>query len=141
MSLVNEFLKNIRKKHEPEEMKISQWTGTSRRSNHLLKIEFEPNPVIIYVKESNSASGFWGLTKNQIDRLNNSTLPWFCVLLLRSSISGYILNSNEVNNKINDQSFELSSDGDYKVNEKLDLSANMNFPDIEVLMNIIKSAI
>jgi hypothetical protein len=121
-------------------MKISQWTGTSRRSNHLLKIEFEPNPVIIYVKESNSASGFWGLTKNQIDRLNNSTLPWFCVLLLRSSISGYILNSNEVNNKINDQSFELSSDGDYKVNEKLDLSANMNFPDIEVLMNIIKSA-
>lgn len=141
MSKVNEFLKKLTKGLEPERINIIQWAGSSRRSNHLLKLEFESNSVVLYVKESNKTPGFWGLTKNQVDRLNSSKNQWFSVLLLRSNDSGYVLNSSEVNERIFDKTFELSRDGDYKVNENTDLQTNMTFFGIAGFLNSIKTEI
>jgi hypothetical protein len=77
------------------------------------------------VKEFNvaSRSGFWGLTRNQIERLHKAAPRWFAVLLLRSSAAGYLLTQGQVAESIADGSFELSGDGDFKIKEGLDLQA------------------
>jgi hypothetical protein len=79
---------------------------------------------------------FWGLTKNQLDRLNNSQVPWF-VVLLKSKDSGYFISSKIINTKIQDGTFELSKDGDHKVNEISDLTSNMAFRGVKNLLECI----
>ena len=81
--------------------------------------------------------GFWGLTKNQIKRLDTSAPSWFVVLLLRSNSAGYVLTSAQVAKRIADGSFELSGDGDFKVNEGLDLQPAEAFGSIEELLGRI----
>ena len=93
MSTVNEFRNSLPNNLDGENLNITKLSGTPRRSNNLLEINFKKNPTILYVKESNSSPGFWGLTKNQLDRLNNSQIPWFIVLLLKSKDSGFFLSS------------------------------------------------
>ena len=137
MSTVDEFRKSLPNDFNGENLNIVQWLGTPRRSNNLLQITYKNNPSILYVKGSNSSPGFWGLTKNQLDRLNNSQAPWFVVLLLKSKDSGYFLSSKEVNAKIQDGTFELSKDGDHKVNEISDLNSNMAFREIKNLLECI----
>ncbi len=48
------------------------WVGGTRMSNHLLVVSTTPQPTVLYVKVGTSAPGFWGLTKNQLDRLSSS---------------------------------------------------------------------
>ena len=137
MSTVNEFRNSLPNNLDGENLNITKWSGTPRRSNNLLEINFKKNPTILYVKESNSSPGFWGLTKNQLDRLNNFQIPWFIVLLLKSKDSGFLLSSKEVNTRIQDSTFELSKDGDYKVNEISDLNSNMSFRGIKNLLDCV----
>lgn len=134
MSAVNKFRKLIANKHVSEGLSISQWPGTTRRSNHLLEISTKKKSTVIYVKESNLPIGFWGLTKNQLDRLDKSRVCWFAVLLLRSNNSGYVLSSSEVNDRINNKTFRLATDGEYKVNEGTDLTSGMAFQDLKDLL-------
>ncbi|MCK4791147.1 MAG: hypothetical protein KAV87_45870 [Desulfobacteraceae bacterium] len=137
MSTVDEFRKLLPHDFNGESLEIIQWSGTPRRSNNLLEINSKKNHTLLYVKESNRSPGFWGLTKNQLDRLNNSQLPWFAVLLLKSNDTGYVLSSKEVNTRIQDGTFELSRDGDHKVNEVSDLNSNMAFRGIKNFLNCV----
>jgi len=137
MSTVDKFRKLLPHNFNDENLEIIQWPGTPRRSNNLLEINFKKNHTLLYVKESNRLPGFWGLTKNQLDRLNNSQLPWFAVLLLKSNDTGYVLSLNEVNTRIQDGTFELSKDGGHKVNKVSDLNSNMAFRGIKNLLNYV----
>lgn len=137
MSVVDEFRKLFPNSYDGDNFSIIQWSGTPRRSNNLLEINSKKKSSILYIKASNSSLGFWGLTKNQIDRLNNSQIPWFVVLLLKSKDSGYVLSSKEVNTKIQNGTFELSKDGDHKVNETSDLNSDMAFRGIKNLLELI----
>jgi len=56
---------------------------------------------------------------------------------LRSDTSGYLLTSTQVAKLIVDGSFELSGDGDFKVNENLDLHPADSFSSLEEVINRI----
>lgn len=135
MNTVDEFRKLFPFVFNGEKIEITYWTGTPRHSKNLFQINIKNNDILLYVKESNRSPGFWGLTKHQIDRLNNSQVRWFAVLLFKKNDAGYVLSSKEVDCKIQDGSFELSSDGDYKVNERMDLNSSMVFRGIKNLLN------
>jgi len=98
-------------------LKLHLWGGGTRRSGHLLEIRTQPKPTVLYVHESNATRGFWGLTRNQVSRLAQAPIRWFAVLLLRSPRAGYLLSGGQVGRRIQDGTFKLARDGDYKVNE------------------------
>jgi hypothetical protein len=116
---------------------ISPWHGATHRSSNLLEIDTAPHPSVLYVKISNSTPGFWGLTKNQIDRLKANEHQWYVVLLARDMNSGYMFTKGEVVQRINEGKFELGRDGDYKVNENSDCDEEHVFQDIESVLNRI----
>jgi len=98
-----------------------------------------PKTTVLYVKEFNVPGkvGFWGLTRNQIDRLEKAAPRWYAILLLRNVAAGYVLTSAQVLHRIADGSFELSRDGDFKVNEALDLKPAQAFRSLDVLLDQI----
>jgi len=95
----------------------------------------------LYVHEFNvpNKPGFWGLTKNQIATLNSAPVRWCAVLLLRSADAGYVLTAREVCDRIKNGLFELSRDGDYKVNQTTDLKAAEWFENIPQLLDCLLS--
>ena len=110
------------------------WRAGHRASSHLLEINTQPRATVLYIKESNTARGFWGLTKRHLDRLNKADITWFAILLHRSAEKGYLLNGSEVSRLVRDGTFELSGDGDYKVNERTDLGTPQAFSGIPELI-------
>lgn len=125
---VDRFIENIRIYIERESYTLE------RESRNLFRINTEPISSLLYVKISNSNTGFWGLTKNQLKRFENRNIKWFAILLARDSNVGYIFTSEEVFARIKDGSFELSGDGDYKVNEKSDCDNRRMFNDIDTVV-------
>ena len=134
---ITEFRKALSAVASKRKRTISPWHGATRRSSNLLEIDTVPHPSVLYVKISNSNPGFWGLTKNQIDRLKENKNQWYVVLLARDINGGYILTKNDVIQRINNGKFELSCDGDYKVNENTDCDKKHVFQELETVLNII----
>ena len=118
---------------------VSAWSSGGRSSANLIELSTRPKATVLYVKEFNTAGrpGFWGLTRNQVNRLERADVKWFAVLLLRSSAGGYLLTGAEVRRLIADGSFELSDDGDYKVNENVDLGSAQRFQSLQELLECI----
>lgn len=139
MTSVNIFKDAITSVLARKGLNIELWKGTPRRSSNLLEINVRPVSIVLYVKYSSSNPGFWGLTANQLERLNNSKSKWFAVLLARSMRDGYLLTSTEVNRKVADGTFELSRDGDHKINETTDCSSGYRFKGVEMLTDHIIS--
>ena len=135
--MVREFQRTLSEKLLEKQLYLTLWEGSPRKSQHLLNINTSPETTILYVKSSNASPGFWGLTRNHIDRLNFNKARWFAVLLLHKPTLGYIFSQLDVNNKISDGSFELSGDGDYKVNEKPDCTSDQMFRSIDDIIKII----
>ena len=77
------------------------------------------------------------ITRNQIERLDKAAPRWFAVLLLRSDAAGYVLTCAQVAKRITNGSFELSGDGDFKVNEGLDLQPTEAFLSLDELLSRI----
>ncbi|MEX2163556.1 MAG: hypothetical protein WD823_04860 [Sulfuricaulis sp.] len=116
-------------------LQVRLWPGANRTSRNLLKIFAVPKPTVLYVKASNTTPGFWGLTKNQIDRLQKLSVRWFTVFLHGGSNSGYLLSGNEVGTQIKRGMLTLSDDGDYKLNEKQELQSAVKFDDLGDLVS------
>jgi hypothetical protein len=119
---------------------VGAWSSGGRSSPNLIELSTKPKVTVVYVKEFNTAGrpGFWGLTRNQVNRLEKGDVRWFAILLLRSSAAGYLLTSAEVRRLITDGSFELSDDGDYKVNENIDLKPQQRFQSVaEIIEHVI----
>jgi hypothetical protein len=85
-----------------------------------LEIRTAPQSTVLYIKKSTSQPGFWGLTRNQIERLRASGVRWFAVFLTSHRPLGYLLTGGQVQERVRDGMFEISKDGDYKVNEHTD---------------------
>jgi len=120
MASINEFRKAIEQQLALKRLTIEPWSRATRRSANLLQINTQPVPTVLYVKISNSSPAFWGLTRNQLDRLNSGNISWYAVLVARKSDTGYVFSSDEVNSRVAADIFELSTDGDHKINEKTD---------------------
>jgi hypothetical protein len=134
---INDFRRAITEQLSEKNLKVELWRDATRRSPHLLEINTKPQPIILYVKVSNSKRGFWGLTKNHIDRLYNSQIQWFAVLLARSTDCGYIFTREEVKNRVDEGIFEFSRDGDYKINENTDCEPKQAFQQLNELFDKI----
>jgi hypothetical protein len=139
MSTLPEFQNKLSETIADRGLRVHTWTSGGRRSPNLLEITTAPKSTVLYVKAFNvlNKSGFWGLTKNQIERLGTTAPRWFAVLLLRSSVAGYVLTDAQVAKRIADGSFELSGDGDFKVNEGQDIQTADAFKSIEELLGRI----
>lgn len=134
MSAVKEFRTMLEKALRPHDLELDLWKTGHRVSAHLLEVNTRPKNTVLYVKESNTSRGFWGLTKSHLDRLKKGDVDWFIVLLHRSPESGYLLCGQEVSSFIRDGTFELSGDGDHKVNEQTDLNSHQAFNGIPALL-------
>lgn len=134
MGALTAFQTAVAKELASKGLEVGPWRGATRRSANLIEIDTKPKSTVLYVKESNSSPGFWGLTKNQLVRLDETQVRWFVVLLARSSDSGYILSRDEVNRQLQNGTFELSQDGDHKVNERKDLAQLQAFRGIKNLL-------
>lgn len=90
MSTVTEFRRKLTDGLEPRRLSIRTWSSGGRYSRNLVELSTSPKPTILYVKEFNvtGRAGFWGLTRNQVERLEKAATRWFAVLLLRSVASG-----------------------------------------------------
>ncbi len=95
---------------------VSRWPGGAKKSANLILLSTSPSTVL-YVKESASKPGFWGLTRNQLDRLTASGDRWFGVFLHSSASTGYLLSGGQIRLRIEEGRLRLAGDGDYKVNE------------------------
>lgn len=139
MSALTGFRKRLAEAIERRGVTVSTWSSGGRHSRNLVELSTTPKRTILYVKEFNITGrpGFWGLTRNQMTRLEKADVRWFAVLLLRSSTNGYLLTSAEVRDHVNDGSFELSGDGDFKVNEDLDLNPAQRFQSLLQLVDRI----
>ena len=78
MATIGEFKKAVQRQITSKHLKVEPWSGAARRSANLLEINTKPIPTVLYVKISNSNPGFWGLTRNQLDRLNSSKNSLAC---------------------------------------------------------------
>jgi len=137
MNMVSDFRNQFAVKLAAHAVTCQKWSGATQKSDHMLELNTKPKRTVLYIKESNKDPGFWGLTRNQLEALRTSTLDWFAVLLLRSSTSGYLLSSGQVERRIDDGRFELSGDGDHKVNETQDLSDGQNFSSVQEIIDRI----
>lgn len=137
MSTLPVFRKQLAGAAEKWGISVDTWSSGGRRSRNLIELSTTPKVTVLYVKEFNTAghAGFWGLTRNQVTRLEEANVRWFAVLLLRSSEAGYLLTATEVRHSIIDGSFELSRDGDYKVNEQTDLKPTQAFQSFVELLD------
>ncbi len=136
MATVPAFRKRLTEAAGARGISVGAWSSGGRSFPNLMELSTTPKVTVLYVKEFNTAGrpGFWGLTRNQVNRLEKAGVRWFAVLLLRSSAAGYVLTAAEVRHHIADGSFELSNDGDYKVNENADLGSAQRFWSVAELL-------
>ena len=134
MSALLEFRQQLERILDGRGISVSRWS--LGRSGNLLELTTLPRPTVLYVKEFNveGHAGFWGLTKNQVNKLIGAHVRWFAVLLLRSSTSGYLITGQQVVHRVRNGLFELSGDGDYKVNEGPDLDEGQRIRSLQELM-------
>lgn len=139
MSTLASFQKQLSEIAGRQGISVRTWSSCNRSSRNIIELSTTPEPTVLYVKEFNTEGrpGFWGLTKNQVMRLEKAHVKWFIVLLLRSSTDGYIFPSAEAREHIDDGSFELSRDGDFKVHEDVDLKPYQRFHSLEDLFHRI----
>lgn len=139
MSALPGFRKRLAEAAERQGVNVSTWSSGGRSSRNLIELSTTPRPTVVYVKEFNTVGrpGFWGLTRNQVMRLERADVKWFAILLLTSSTEGYFLTSVEVRDHIEDGSFELSGDGDFKVHEDVDLNPGQRFYSLQDLLGRI----
>jgi hypothetical protein len=134
MSALSDFRQQLERLLDGRKISVARWSRG--HSSNLLELATLPKPTVLYVKEFNvdQHAGFWGLTKNQVDRLIGSQVRWFALLLLRSSTSGYLITGQQVVHRIRNGLFELSEDGDYKVNEGPDLDEGQRIQSMQELL-------
>ena len=137
LRLVPIFERSITSLLGPHGIAVSRWTGGARTSANLVLLSTSPSPTVLYVKESTSEPGFWGLTKNQLDRLAASRHRWFAVFLHRSATSGYLLTGGQISLRIEEGRLHLAGDGDYKINENEQFVPANHFTRIEELLSQI----
>lgn len=136
MSALAQFRSDLAVTPASRGLTVAIWGSGGRRSANLLVVSTKPKESVLYVKEFNvpSRRGFWGLTHNQVERLEAAARRWFAVLLLRSSSSGYVLTGSQVLHRVQSGAFELSGDGDFKVNEETDLVPSQHFASLDDLI-------
>jgi len=134
MTALAEFRQQLQQRLANQQIMVTRWSPG--RSANLLQLSTVPKRTVLYVKEFNVSGhpGFWGLTKNQITRLEATQAHWFAVLLMQSAIAGYVISGQQVLHRVNSGNFELGRDGDYKVNEGPDLAAPQRFRTIQDLL-------
>ena len=137
LRLVPTFERSLTNLLRPHGVAVSRWTGGSRTSANLILLSTSPSPTVLYVKESASKPGFWGLTKNQLDRLAATGLDWFGVFLHGSATTGYLLSGGQISLRIEKGRLHLAGDGDYKVNEHEQFLPADHFTRLEELFSKI----
>ena len=134
MGNVTVFINQLTKALAGRNISVSPWPPAGRHSRNLVKLSTSPKPTVLYVKEFNPPEkpGFWGLTANQVDRLEKENVRWFAVLLLRSAVAGYVLTASDVNNC---RAGAKLAKGDFKVREG---KPAQGFQSLDELLRIIR---
>ena len=135
--ILADFKRHLREFCDARDVAVSTWSDARPTSRNILMIETRPDPILLYVKVRSEPPGFWGLTANRISELTHSGLLWYTVLLLGSPATGYVVSGADVDRHMRNADWTLSGDGDYKINEGIEIDAEYRFESFEVLMNRI----
>jgi len=122
-NILNEFREALSERCIASGFSSETWAEINFKKPNLIKVN-SPLPFILYVKVRGDVKGFWGVTKNRIDELENSGLPWCLVLLAGKPYSGFVLSKRQVMERVGLKRWTLGKDGDFKVNQKADLAPN-----------------
>lgn len=98
-------------------LRVHKWRGGHRRSSSLIELAGDRLSAVLYVKTRADGAGFWGITKNHLDSLQNHDGTWFAVFLIGPTEKGYLLDSNEVLSAVRAGRWSFSDTGDYKIHE------------------------
>lgn len=131
--LLNEFTRNLAAQADG----VQRWRGGTRQSASLLEVASGGRKALLYVKASTSRRGFWGLTRNQVERLSDAPLDWHAVLLNASPHAGYLVPGVSIERRIANRTITLSPDGDYKINEPSDVEHSQRFTSLDQLVSRI----
>src|SRR5271167_4643982 len=104
---VSLFRKQFAQRVKAEGLSVEMWPGGNRMSNHLPEMSTSPQPTVLYVKVSNNAHGFSGLTKNQVARLVQSSVRWFAVFLHQAPKSRYLMSGGQILSRIDSHAITL----------------------------------
>ena len=135
MSLAANFRTQLSTAVAPQGLSVSLWRGGSRASSNLIQLSTGPQPTVLYVKGSSNSPGFWGLTKNQLDRLTESSCRWFCVFLHQRPTCGYLLSGGQILARVRSGDLTLAGDGDYKVNQRSEFVEGQHFDNLQALLS------
>ena len=113
-NLINqEFVSFLKGEGDKMGFSVQFWKGRGRRANNnILELSGKRN-YLIYFKVRSQKPIRWGVTANRIKELNGSGKKWWLVLLFESPHTGYLLNSEDVDQY--KRIWPLVKDGDYKV--------------------------
>jgi hypothetical protein len=111
---IEQFVASIgAKEPSPDSTNYGEWRIIFKRSNYFIF-----NGRFMIVKVSRSEKPFWGVGKEFID-LFNSLDDYYLVLLI-SSMNGWVFTKSDVNANINNNRWKLrQADNNYKINYPL----------------------
>ena len=92
----------------------------------------------LYIKVRSQEPFKWGGTKNRLDWLKDNRFKWGVVLLRGSSESGYFLPAKDVNRYIEDATWPLAADGDFKPAEGSYLRLNKPFNSFQEFWSVLR---
>ncbi|MBI4402004.1 MAG: hypothetical protein HY581_10280 [Nitrospirae bacterium] len=131
--ILTEFVKRLEPRAEVSDFKFSPWANPDRREEPVYQFTGSVN-VILYVRVSTGAQGFWRLTKQLIADFRSSGKKWAVVLLLRTAERGYLVPSEEVLRRTDSGEWSHYDEGDYEVSEGPTLKAGYFFNTIDELV-------
>lgn len=130
------FTKSLRSFCAKLGLKVSTWSGASKRTPNLVKVHTTPRPTVLYVKGKSTSPGFWGLNESQLASLRNADVNWLVVLLVGNAEDGYLLSSARVEAAIGSGRWTISA-ADWKVHEGPELQGEARFQTFENVFALV----
>ena len=112
-----EFENKVINYYQKKGYSIGYMYDGNRQNKHILEVSSDIDNFIFYVKESTLENGFWGLNPKYVEKIEDSEVTWFLVLLLQTSEVGYLLSGKTVRRYINENRWSSDSRGEFKIHE------------------------
>jgi len=119
--MLDQFRDALRDRLIPLGGLVRRWSGVRRNRGNVLEVRHSSHEALLYVKESRTTPGFWGLNPNRLDALREQPSPWAAVLLLSTQQRGYLIPAPFIAEALGTR-WSQSLAGDYKVREARDLA-------------------
>jgi hypothetical protein len=131
-----DFSKGLTRRCEAEKITLAQWSGVQRANEKLVEMQKDGVSVLVYIRESNLARGFWGLNPNRLRSLTASPHRWFLLLLGATDQSACLASPRDVDDRLGYE-WRQAGNSDYKVHEGAELLGIARLSYVEAIEYLI----